>query len=287
MEGTARKGPIALAFALFITALAPAAAAAHEIVSGPSVSGVPQEGQTLTAKAEWKGKVTKVAWRWQRCTAGTDRTCTVIEGATEGTYVLTPADVGFAMRVRLTITADHGNVSKRSKPTSAVQPADAPPPPPEETGEPEPEPGDPWGDPADPDPFDPPVAKPGDPPPPPAAAHLTLMKPFPVVRISGRLTAAGAEITRFAVRSPRGASVKVRCRGRSCPVRRFARTAALGRLRKFERHLSAGTRLHVVVRKPAQIGKWTTITIRRGSPPRRVDRCSYPGRDKPATCPAA
>jgi hypothetical protein len=274
-----------------VALLVPAWAAAHQILSGPTISGVPQEGETLTANATWKGVVTKVTWKWQRCTVGPDQKCTVISGATTPAYVLTAADVGSVLRVRLILTADHGDVAKRSKPTSVVQAVSAPPPPSEETGEPEPEPGDSTGHPEDhpagsSQSFDPP-ADPIFAPLPPAAAGLRVMKPFPVVRISGRLTASGAQITRFTVRTPRGSSTSVRCRGASCPVRNFARAAKLGRLRAFERHLRAGTRLTIVVRKPERIGKWTTITIRRGAPPLRVDRCSYPGRAQPAACPAA
>jgi hypothetical protein len=294
MEGTARRGlaaVIATAAALCLTLLAPAAAGAHQIVKGPLISGVPQEGQTLTAIAEWTGGQATPAWKWQRCTVA-DQKCTVIQGATEPTYMLTAADVGFVLRLRLVLSSPHGVIAKRSKPTSVVQPLSAPPPPTEQTGEPEPEPGseagheDPWGDPADSKPFDSP-ANPVVTPAPNGAAGLRVMKPFPVVRISGRLTASGAQITRLTVRAPRGSSIDARCRGRSCPVRSFAQAASVGRLRAFERHLRAGTRLHIVVRKPERIGKWTTITIRRGAPPRRVDRCSYPGQARPAACPAA
>ena len=122
--------------------------------------------------------------------------------------------------------------------------------------------------------------------PPPAASHLRVMSPFPVVRISGRLTGSGADVKRLSVRAPRGATISVRCHGGSCPARSFARAARVKRLSAYERHLRAGTKLDVVVRKPGRIGKWTTITIRRGAPPKRVDRCSYPGRGQPAACPA-
>ena len=294
MEGIARKRPgaaIATAAALCLTLLAPAAASAHEITKGPLVSGVPQEGQTLTAIAEWTGAQATPAWKGQRCTVGVDPKCTVIQGATQPTYLITAADVGFVLRVRLILTSPHGVTAKRSKPTSVVQPLSAPPPPTEQTGEPDPEPGsepaheDPWGDPADPNSFDPPANQVIT-STPAGAASLRVMKPFPVVRISGRLTASGAHITRLTVRAPRGASIAARCSGASCPVRSFAQATSLGRLRAFERHLRAGTRLNIVVRKPKRIGKWTTITIRRGAPPRRVDRCSYPGKNQPAACPA-
>jgi hypothetical protein len=138
-----------MAAAIGMTWLVAVVAGAHEIVSGLTISGVPQARKTLTAKAEWHGSVTATTWKWQRCTAGASQQCTVINGATQPTYVLRAEDVG------------------------------------------------------------------------------------------------------------------------------------------FERHLRAGTRLDVVVRKPERIGKWTTITIRLAAPPRRLDRCPYPGRGEPAACPAA
>jgi hypothetical protein len=112
-----------------------------------------------------------------------------------------------------------------------------------------------------------------------------MLDPFPVVRIRGRLTATGARVTLFTVRAPRGVRIDVRCRGSSCPVRRLARTAAVSRLRPFERHLRAGTRLEITVTKPGYIGKWTTIVIRRGAPPKRSDRCRYAGGRRPVPCP--
>lgn len=290
MEGTARTGPVAAMVAaatLGLLLLFATPARAHHIVSGPTISGTPQEGQTLTATAQWIGGADmRVAWRWQRCTAGTNQTCTVIKDATTPSHLLTAADVGFVLRVRLTISNSAGaSESKRSKPTSVVQPLSASPPPAEETAEPDPELEDPPDDGGESTSFNPPAntvfaTDPG------GAATLRVMSPFPVVRISGRLTATGAQITRFTVRAPRGSSIAVRCRGSSCPARRFAHAASVRRLRAFERHLRAGTRVSVVVRKPGRIGKWATITIRRGAPPRRVDRCSYPGRGEPAACPA-
>ncbi len=284
----ARKGlfaSIAAAVAIGLALLVPVAVSAHQILSGPTLSGVPQEGETVTAKAEWKGVITATTWKWQRCTAGNDPKCNAIKGAALPTYVLTAADVGFVIRVRLTLTASHGDVSKRSGPTPIVQPKSAPPPPVNETPEPEPDPEDITDDPAD-ERFDPPAAPVlGD--PPAIADELHVMDPFPVVRISGRLTGSGADVKRLSVRAPRGATISVRCRGGSCPARMFTRAARVKRLSSYERHLRAGTKLDIVVRKPNRIGKWTTITIRRGAPPKRVDRCSYPGRGHPAACPAA
>ena len=115
-----------------------------------------------------------------------------------------------------------------------------------------------------------------------------MLRPFPTVRIRGRLTLNGARVTLLVVRSPRGALISARCRGGGCPVRRVTRTArARTRLRAFERVLRAGTRLDIIVTRTGFIGKWTTIIIRRGNAPWRADRCVKPGRSRPSACPAA
>jgi len=114
---------------------------------------------------------------------------------------------------------------------------------------------------------------------------MRLLRPFPIVRIKGRLTSTGALVTLLTVRAPRGTRIDVACRGSSCPARRLARTATLARLRTLERNLAAGTRIDVVVTRPQRIGKWTTIRIRLGAPPRRLDRCVLPGGRSPVACP--
>jgi hypothetical protein len=259
--------------------LAPAgarAATAPAITTGPVIAGVPRESETLTASAEWTGDPEpKAAWRWVRCMASATGQCKAIKGAASPEYRVMPADVGSVLRVRVKVTNGAGTAEARSDPTSVIEAAPdptTPAPPPAST---------PFDVPANPV-FAPPPAA-GD---PPAAASVPLLQPFPVVRISGWLTRVGARITRLSVRSPRGSQIAARCRGRSCPVRHEGRSAALTRLRPLERRLRAGTRLDITVRKAGYIGKWTTIVIRRGRPPRRADRCVYPERRRPASCPA-
>ncbi len=113
-----------------------------------------------------------------------------------------------------------------------------------------------------------------------------MMDPAPVVRIRGWLTASGARITLLTVRAPRGARIAVRCSGRRCPVRRWARTASLMRVPRFQRSFPAGTRIVISVTKRGRIGKHTTIVIRRGKAPTRLDRCLMPGSRRPVRCPA-
>jgi PKD domain len=115
-----------------------------------------------------------------------------------------------------------------------------------------------------------------------------LMTPFPVVRLAGRLTRSGARVKVLSVlRAPKCARVSVRCRGRSCPVKRASAFAGRGsvRFRRFERRLKAGTVLTIRVTKDAFIGKFTQFTIRKGLAPRRRDRCLLPGATKGTPCP--
>jgi PKD repeat protein len=122
--------------------------------------------------------------------------------------------------------------------------------------------------------------------PPAPARRLVLMRPFPVVRIAGVVLRNGADIRILSIRAPRGARIRVRCRGRGCPAAGLARTSAtrLVRLRRFERRLPAGISLELFVRKAGTIGKYTRFTIRAGKPPARVDRCLIPGRERPVPC---
>jgi YD repeat-containing protein len=114
-----------------------------------------------------------------------------------------------------------------------------------------------------------------------------LMSPFPVVRLAGEVRSRGTRIARFAVRAAPGAKVTVRCRGRSCPLRRSARRARSRsvRFRRLERVLRPGTRISVSVTKAGEIGKYTRFRIRARKAPARLDRCLVPGDDDPTRCP--
>jgi hypothetical protein len=112
-----------------------------------------------------------------------------------------------------------------------------------------------------------------------------MLNPYPLVRISGRLTVDGAQVTRLTVTAPRGARITVVCHGPGCPRQRVAEMASVTHIRAFERDLRAGTRLTVTISKPGFITKVTTITIRRGRAPSRTDMCIAPGARKPSACP--
>jgi hypothetical protein len=251
-----------------------------QITSGPVIVGLPQVGETLAAQANWTGAPEPTAaWRWTRCARPTGP-CSAIKGATASTYAPAPADVGAFLRVTLKMTNAAGSAETRSEPTPAVLAAPAPAPSPSPAPAPKPE-----REPAPPPAFElPPVTVPPVATAPAPARRL--MTPFPVVRVTGWLTARGAQIALLSVRAPRGSRIEVACRGAGCPVRKLARTAAVERLRRFERELRAGTRLEIAVTKPGAIGKWTVIVIRRGATPRRKDGCLDSDTRRHVQCPA-
>jgi major membrane immunogen (membrane-anchored lipoprotein) len=123
---------------------------------------------------------------------------------------------------------------------------------------------------------------------------VTLMQPFPVVRIAGSIDAAGAKLSLLTVQAPGGAQIMIRCRGRGCP-KTESRVVASGRrvgttlveFRRFERSLRVGAVLEIRISKGGEIGKYTRFTIRRGKPPVRVDTCLSPAGIKPIACPSS
>jgi hypothetical protein len=96
-------------------------------ISPPTISGVAQVGQTLTATTgTWNGAPTRYAFKWQRCDPG----CAAILGAGGTSYVVTSADQGRTLRVVVTASNRAGSNSAASAATAVVQPGASPPPPP-------------------------------------------------------------------------------------------------------------------------------------------------------------
>jgi len=104
-----------------------AAAGPPRNTSAPSISGTPQVGQTLTANAgSWVGQPTiTFTYHWRRCDR-TGASCADISGATAKTYVLTSADEGTTLRVRVRAANARGASSVTSAPTGVVTRAEAP-----------------------------------------------------------------------------------------------------------------------------------------------------------------
>ncbi|MDX6708282.1 MAG: trimeric autotransporter adhesin [Solirubrobacteraceae bacterium] len=87
----------------------------------PSVTGTPQDGQTLTAgSGVWTGAApTTYAYQWQRCNnAGS--ACAPIAAATGPTYAVTSADVAGTLRVAVTATNSVGTATATANATTVV-----------------------------------------------------------------------------------------------------------------------------------------------------------------------
>lgn len=71
----------------------------------PSVSGTPEDGQTLTALSGTWGGTTPMTfgYEWSRCATG--GSCTAIAGATGEAYLVSSLDVGLTLAV--TVTANN------------------------------------------------------------------------------------------------------------------------------------------------------------------------------------
>jgi hypothetical protein len=303
-------GPLACIAALG-TSTAVLAAGGPRVTRDPSVQGTLKVGQTVTAGGyAWEGPPgTSVSFQWLRCPdASNVYGCSMLDGATAQSYRLVAGDANRLMRVALIVRKNNDfdyAVSAASAPVDSGAPVATPTPtPPRSTPTPTPRPS---VTPA-PTATAPAVATPAPTPAPafdvapaPAATpvptsgavlHQTatskrarMLKPFPTVRVRGRLTASGANVTLLQVSAPRGVTITVTCRGSGCPRRRLATAAKLTRLSTFEREFKAGTRITIKVAKPGYVSKVTVLAIRRGAAPTRSDACLYPGHKRTQRCP--
>jgi hypothetical protein len=89
--------------------------------TGPSITGTPTQGQTLTAAVgSWAGaQQITYAYQWLRCDTNGNN-CLALGGHTQSTYVLGGGDVNFRMRVRVTATNGQGSAIATSGPTTTV-----------------------------------------------------------------------------------------------------------------------------------------------------------------------
>jgi hypothetical protein len=98
------------------------AAVAPANVSPPTIAGVAQQGQTLSAsQGSWSGTTPiSYAYQWQRCSSSGSN-CAPIAGATATTYTLTSADVGSTLVVTVTARNAVGSSSANSAASAVVQ----------------------------------------------------------------------------------------------------------------------------------------------------------------------
>jgi hypothetical protein len=102
-------------------------AAAPTNKSVPTISGVPEGGQTLTAAhGTWTGSPTSFSYAWSRCDTN-GAACAGIGGATAKIYTVTDTDVGHTLRVNVTARNASGAGHATSAPTSIVSPSGCPP----------------------------------------------------------------------------------------------------------------------------------------------------------------
>jgi plastocyanin len=117
----------------------------------------------------------------------------------------------------------------------------------------------------------------------------TMLQPFPVVRLTTKVTRRGAQVLRLGVVAPPGSRVTARCRGRGCGTHsqvRVIRTPPRPvSFPALQHRMRAGAMLEVSVTAPGKIGKYTRFRLRRAKPPSRVDLCLPPGQPAPASCP--
>jgi hypothetical protein len=93
-------------------------------VTPPSVSGVAQVGQTLTASSgTWSGSAPmSFVYHWQDCNASGEA-CSSIPGASSATYLLGEGDAGHAVRVLVTASNAAGSASQASAAMYVAAPA--------------------------------------------------------------------------------------------------------------------------------------------------------------------
>jgi GH25 family lysozyme M1 (1,4-beta-N-acetylmuramidase) len=103
-----------------------ASAARPAATTPPSVTGVTEAGQTLTASVgAWSGAPTAFAYQWQRChSPGVD--CAAIAGASGSTYQLSAGDIGSYVAAVVTATGKGGSASATAVVPTAVTAAPVP-----------------------------------------------------------------------------------------------------------------------------------------------------------------
>jgi hypothetical protein len=99
---------------------------APAVSSVPTISGTPQQGQTLNASpGTWNGTLPLgYGYQWKRCDSG-GTSCSAVSGATSQSYTLSSTDVNSAMQVAVTASNTAGSATASSSDTAPVSSAAA------------------------------------------------------------------------------------------------------------------------------------------------------------------
>jgi hypothetical protein len=279
------RGVVIVTIALLTFAAAPALGA--DVTQVPTISGDPTPGSLLTVTASpgaWTPAGATAGYDWLRCTGADLASCAPIAGSCDFGYTVRDADLGYTLRVRLTVTEPgQAPASGSSDPTAVVvnKPYSIP------------TPGDSGQTCVVVTPTGPGQGtftsggQTGLGTTPAPDTSLKFIDPFPSVRISGRFTRSRTKLTRVTINAPGGARIGVRCKGRGCPYRRKAIAVKLVRVRALQRNYRPGATIEIRVTQPRTIGKYTRVKTRRGKAPLRIDRCLMPGSTRPVRCPTA
>ena len=226
--------------------------------------GTAQVGQELRARdADWRGdEPMDVAWTWARCTSQERRRLPRRSTAPTRSPTARRRPTSAAGCASLLVLSNRsGNAWAISGATAAV--AAAPGAGPRRI----PTPGAHAR-------ADARARRPAPTPPTPGAVVTplipTLMQPFPVIRIRGKLTPGGARVTLLTVKAPRGASISLRCFGRSCPVQR------VGQDRGGDAHLQRSSAGSPQARRSSSRsrGRTASASTRRSSSAAARRRCA-------------
>jgi hypothetical protein len=279
-----RRDVVVIAIALFAFAAAPALGAT--VTEAPTIAGDPTPGSELIASTgNWTPASATATYDWLRCPAsGTVTDCSPVAGSCEQQYTVRDADLGHRLRVRLTATEPgQPHAFGISEPTDVVITKTYS----------IPTPGDSGRTCVDVTPTGPGQGTftsggqtgPGTTPAPDTS--LKFIDPFPIVRIAGRFRGKRTKLTRVFVNAPRGARIRVACKGRGCPYQRKAIAVRLIRVRALQRTYRPRATIEIRVTQPQKIGKYTRVRTRKGKAPLRIDRCLMPGKTRPVKCPTA
>jgi hypothetical protein len=126
------------------------------------------------------------------------------------------------------------------------------------------------------------------------ARTIDILRPFPLVRIVTTRSGSGVRLSVLSILASRGARVTITCKGHGCPLKKQSKVASAGKVglasvsfARFQRTLPLGTTLQIRIYQAGRIGKYTSLSVRRGGVLRRTDTCLAPNGTTPMRCPAA